>query len=1052
MMGHPVYINGVHIDFPYEPYGCQIQYMRKVIACLKEGKNGLLESPTGTGKTVSLLCAALAWQQTYIANMQFKSNAATSASSEFQKGVKETLDMAVGFGDVNSNQSIPKIIYASRTHTQLSQVIKELKRTSYKPRICVLGSRDQMCVNDDVLRLEGTTSKVYACKAKISSRSCMFFNNVEGMKNDKNFTREILDIEDLGKLGKQQGVCPYFMSRELKTNADLILMPYNYVLDFKTRKSHGVDLNNTIVLLDEAHNVEKVCEDASSFDLTSCDLASAQKDCDECHKILTDRLEFREEGEENQNDSNVDLTPEDVVQLKDIFKRIETLIDSVKLDNGSFNESSSFLFKMLKDAKIDASTAGPIVNAIDKCNMLLLGNTTRGVRGKHFALQKLADIFKVLFFRTGEAADLNLETGRYYKVAIQSEKVPVTEQKQPKSWETKNSATKNTFGRTLSYWCFHAGIAMKEIMKQGVRSLILTSGTLSPLNSFAYELDIPFQEQLQNPHVIGPGQIWAGIIGKGPDGAELNSSYDTRFKERYLRSMGNLLVQVAQTTPQGLLVFFPSYYVMKFTLKNWAQYRVIDRIAESKPIFSEPENKRDLAGQMQAFYAALKDPAYNGAVFFAVCRGKVSEGLDFADQNGRVVIITGIPYPPLFDEKIKLKMGFLDESKGNMTQLKGFDWYRQQATRAVNQAVGRVIRHKNDYGAILLCDYRFSKSDVMAELPTWIRKHLKLYNNFDQAKNNLIRFFSNAGNKVGATDRQIEPIPGPSTANGPGRSRASGSASGAQSSKSCYNSAAANSLAVLKANEGPSEKGSIFQHFSNNTRAEEAQNSHQGKAFAASIFKGIISSGLEADVQPKAKRLKIVSRRPAAVEGSAKANPPPARDKVKEYIQSVKSLCNEDEFTTFRLILFDYKENEDIHHLLKNLKLFYGETKKDHIHMIKQHALLIRKKHFDLFKKTCEDLIERVTSNESASTKPQATADFFPELSDSEESDPEKAADATIKPKCIVCLQGAQMPHKAPCKHIACYKCWYSHIKMFKNCPKCKVHLRRRHLKKIHFF
>ena len=38
--------------------------------------------------------------------------------------------------------------------------------------------------------------------------------------------------------------------------------------------------------------------------------------------------------------------------------------------------------------------------------------------------------------------------------------------------------------------------------------------------------------------------------------------------------------------------------------------------------------------------------------------------------------------------------------------LGGQEWYRQQASRAVNQAVGRVIRHRKDYGAILLCDER----------------------------------------------------------------------------------------------------------------------------------------------------------------------------------------------------------------------------------------------------------------------------------------------------------------------------------------------------------
>jgi hypothetical protein len=36
----------------------------------------------------------------------------------------------------------------------------------------------------------------------------------------------------------------------------------------------------------------------------------------------------------------------------------------------------------------------------------------------------------------------------------------------------------------------------------------------------------------------------------------------------------------------------------------------------------------------------------DGAVFMGVCRGKMSEGMDFADANGRAVIITGLPFPP----------------------------------------------------------------------------------------------------------------------------------------------------------------------------------------------------------------------------------------------------------------------------------------------------------------------------------------------------------------------------------------------------------------------
>ena len=45
------------------------------------------------------------------------------------------------------------------------------------------------------------------------------------------------------------------MSRELKNEADIVFLPYNYLLDPKSRKAHGVELNNNIVIFDEAHNL-----------------------------------------------------------------------------------------------------------------------------------------------------------------------------------------------------------------------------------------------------------------------------------------------------------------------------------------------------------------------------------------------------------------------------------------------------------------------------------------------------------------------------------------------------------------------------------------------------------------------------------------------------------------------------------------------------------------------------------------------------------------------------------------------------------------------------
>lgn len=76
-------INGIPVKFPFEPYSVQRAYMEKVIDCLNNSANGVLESPTGnyiqlyskkktkfsighvfltgTGKTLSLLCSSLAW-------------------------------------------------------------------------------------------------------------------------------------------------------------------------------------------------------------------------------------------------------------------------------------------------------------------------------------------------------------------------------------------------------------------------------------------------------------------------------------------------------------------------------------------------------------------------------------------------------------------------------------------------------------------------------------------------------------------------------------------------------------------------------------------------------------------------------------------------------------------------------------------------------------------------------------------------------------------------------------------------------------------------------
>ncbi len=68
---------------------------------------------------------------------------------------------------------------------------------------------------------------------------------------------------------------------------------------------------------------------------------------------------------------------------------------------------------------------------------------------------------------------------------------------------------------------------------------------------------------------------------------------------------------------------------------------IFSRIERHKSAIVEPRSTSELSIAMSTFYSKLADSTLTGAVFFAVCRGKVSEGLDFADRNGRAVIVTG---------------------------------------------------------------------------------------------------------------------------------------------------------------------------------------------------------------------------------------------------------------------------------------------------------------------------------------------------------------------------------------------------------------------------
>ncbi|KAL0841701.1 hypothetical protein ABMA28_013973 [Loxostege sticticalis] len=740
-----VMISGIPVNFPFEPYDVQKAYMERVIESLQNNTHALLESPTGTGKTLSLLCSSLAWLLVKKAQLQMNAqvgNFAEHSGSGFGGSLRDSLKTGAGKAKDNVSWGMPKIIYSSRTHSQLTQAMQELKRSSYRHvKATVLGSRDQMCIHPEVSKESNNMNKVQMCQLKVKSKTCYFYNNVDSKKEDRSVKGdEILDIEDLVAVGKKLKCCPYYLSKELKQDADIIFMPYNYLLDPKSRKANGVELMNNIIIFDEAHNVEKMCEESASLQIKSTDIAL-------CIDEITHVMRSFSENTEEQLDSTVDnnqpkdFTCEDLCVLKEMMLSLEKAIDEINVGSEGTTFPGGFIFELLAKAEIKDHNQMSVITLLGNLVTYLSTASASPFQRKGVGLQKFVDLLNVVF--SGTTHSYKERVKMCYKVHVNIE--DKKNNKKSDGWGALKAGNAKSAERVLSYWCFSPGFGMKQLLDQNVRSIILTSGTLAPLKPLISELGIPIGVQLENPHIVKSNQICVKIISQGPDTTPLNSNYQNRDNPKYISSLGRTILSFSRVVPDGLLVFFPSYPIMTKCQEAWQSEGIWSSINNIKPIFVEPQRKDTFNAIISDFYGKISDPSTKGACFMAVCRGKVSEGLDFADMNGRAVIITGLPFPPLKDPRIILKKKYLEELRvNNKDFLSGDEWYSLEATRAVNQAIGRVIRHKNDYGAILLCDGRFNSPKLKGQLSAWLRDHINVSNKFGETVSEICRFFKTA--------------------------------------------------------------------------------------------------------------------------------------------------------------------------------------------------------------------------------------------------------------------------------------------------------------------
>ena len=121
--------------------------------------------------------------------------------------------------------SVPKELSAGLTGDE--ELGERLKHVT-------LGSRKNLCINPSVSSLENATAINERCldlqqTGMAHQHKCSFLPSKEDERQILQFRDHALatvkDIEDLGKLGKKIGVCPYYASRSVVKHSEVCCLP-----------------------------------------------------------------------------------------------------------------------------------------------------------------------------------------------------------------------------------------------------------------------------------------------------------------------------------------------------------------------------------------------------------------------------------------------------------------------------------------------------------------------------------------------------------------------------------------------------------------------------------------------------------------------------------------------------------------------------------------------------------------------------------------------------------------------------------------------------------
>ena len=765
-------ISGIDIFFPYEPYPPQITYMEKVISSLNNygGISGL-ESPTGSGKTLCLLCAVFAWVKHH--NKKISIYYCTRTVSQINNLLKELNKTCYVLNTSFIASKKYTCIYFTKqekkdkSHTQLNDICDELKKNMFSKYNKKETDEDRDKEKKDQAFLYEPVCKYYKTRNEYNN----YFQN-----------NNIEDIEDLLKKGRKEMFCPYFYNI-FKTEkcASFTIMTYNYMLNPYIRKKLNIVDQNSIIILDEAHNISNNFENLYSKKISINELENIKlllsvlihsvnerkreypllKEIEPI--LIIDKIDIEKEAKAVENLINEikNLNEKDMNRFRKFenlnkniyYVNVEFLIEKFKNFNKKFYITVKKRYNILKteDINILNDYYLKVKKPVDKNQFKSLINASNKLLEFLTDLEAFKNINESKSDSLSAAPSISKEDKKYDNGEDDDIKKRKFQKNEINSFQFIVELEENK--KLFEIICFDASIGLKEYLKLNPHSTILTSGTLaidSLKNLFIKNnINKKFIE-LSNLHVIDNNQFMINIITGYKSGInfyDYSFTMKNRKNENQVMSLGKEIYNLIKSVKiGGVLVFFQSYEFLKFCYNRWLESGIIQQFELIKQVFFDLSFNRAYSEE-----TIMEYKKNNNLLLFTVYRGRISEGINFPDDEARMVICVGVPYQNISDMRVQLKRNFFDEkSIKERNNYDGKKWYKEDALNAANQSLGRLLRNKNDYGIMICFGIEFSYN--IQYLTKWIRnnsvKVLRLKENDETYYNHLTEFLNNLRQKI----------------------------------------------------------------------------------------------------------------------------------------------------------------------------------------------------------------------------------------------------------------------------------------------------------------